>query len=232
MNIENSNTVKPDDWEDHIDDSYPNLHFMGMQGFGGDPERKDVIEMLCSKCNTGRHHGYSEPKKATAMDMGIASFSKYNMTTPADHIPGSVIRSSDGTFSYTLSRTAALMLSQMEQYCRANNINELDVTKHPLYNVWDELGASFDIRMVEYYKDDIGVDIETIANGGTIPYLKTKRRWRDNQSNEERDRVMRVAKLKRSVKALKRKIHNSDDLHTEELMEVHKMEAELVELKA
>ena len=232
MNVENSNSVKPEKGTYVIDDSYPNLHFMGMQGFGHIPERKGVIEMLCSKCNTGTHHGDNTPRKATVGEMALACFSVSNMITPGDHISGSIIPDKNEPCGYKLSATGIYMLAHMEAYCKDNGLTELDVTKHPLYDKWEEEGIKFNLqKLVQYNPENIKRDIEIQSKGGIIPYLKSKISWRDNQSETEREKKLRIAYLKRTIKAAKRKFHNSDDFDTEEAMGIHRMEAELTELK-
>lgn len=230
--VENSNLVLPGGRKNNNNPDYPNLHFLGMQGFGSDPERRGVIEMLCSECNTGKHHGESEPRKADDNEMAIACFSKTNMITPGDHISGSIIPDKTQKCGYRLSPTAVAMFSQMGEYCKENGIPELDVTKHPLYDTWAKQGIKFNPKQVLMYNGDIAKDIEIQSKGGIIDYLKSKVRWRDNQSVEEREKKLRIAELKRNVKALKRTIHNSDDFNEDDVMCVHRMEAELVELKA
>jgi len=232
MNIENSNSVRPEKDKYVIDDSYPNLHFMGMQGFSKNPEYHGKINMLCSKCNTGTHHGDSEPVKATASEMGLACFSKSNMITPGDHISGTIIRDNKAPHGYRLSPAAIIMLAQMEKYCKENDISSLDITKHPLYELWAEQGLNFDVRQIIHYKGDIANDIKIIADGGVIDYFRFRRSWRDNQSEEERDKNLRIAELKRTIKADKRKFHNSDGFNTEKAINIHQMEVELRELKA
>jgi hypothetical protein len=41
--------------------------------------------MLCSKCNTGEWHNEFDREEATEEESEVASYSKYNYTTPADH---------------------------------------------------------------------------------------------------------------------------------------------------
>ena len=76
-----------------IQEVYPKMWLMDMQGQGDEDitvngdifKKKDEIMMLCSKCNTGEWHNEFRREEATKEESEVASYSKYNYTTPADH---------------------------------------------------------------------------------------------------------------------------------------------------
>jgi len=85
--IENTNLVSK-----NIDTNpeYPNLHRIQMDGFNFDTPEIGEVKYLCSECNTGIWHGEFEKREADDIEKEIASYSKSNMTTPADHPEGCI----------------------------------------------------------------------------------------------------------------------------------------------
>lgn len=76
-----------------IDEVYPKMSLMDMQGHSDEDitvngdifKKKDEVMMLCSKCNTGEWHNEFRREEATEEESEVASYSKYNYITPADH---------------------------------------------------------------------------------------------------------------------------------------------------
>jgi len=91
--VENTNCVNRNI---NTNPEYPNLHKMEMDGFIPNREERGEIRYLCSECNTGIWHDEFPKKLATDSERLIASFSKTNMITPADHPSGCITGGYDG----------------------------------------------------------------------------------------------------------------------------------------
>lgn len=106
-----------------LDERFPNMSLMEMQGMydedtyvvnhigqdahGPITERvvfkpKDQVMMLCSECNLGKWHGEWEKHYATENDLEVASHSKYNYITPADH-DVDLVKNEDGDYTVKLN---------------------------------------------------------------------------------------------------------------------------------
>lgn len=75
-----------------VQEKYPNMSLMEMQGHddkditmnGQVWKSKDEVMMLCCLCNTGVHHNEFDRVVASEEETEVASYSKYNYTTPAE----------------------------------------------------------------------------------------------------------------------------------------------------
>jgi len=77
-------------------DRHPCYALMDMQGFGC----IDHVEMLCCECNTGKHHNEFPRTIANEDELKLATYSKYNLITPFDHVDGTIISDDAARFGY------------------------------------------------------------------------------------------------------------------------------------
>ena len=100
--VENSHCVRDKqsppirDYHGPIEDFYPNMYSMEMQGCGFEVEddiyvngeiwkAANEVRMLCSECNTGKWHDEFTKDYATDEEKEISTHSKCKMITPFDH---------------------------------------------------------------------------------------------------------------------------------------------------
>ena len=216
-----------------VNDELPNLTLKEMMGEG--ESRK--VQMLCQECNAGKVSDFKKhllkntlndnDKYPTPEELAIASFSQYNFVTLYDHPEGCLSKDmSNKRFGYKLNPPAIGIYNQMMMYAIENNIKNVTMKQHPLYTKWVAEGEDFDINEIINFTGDIGKHIrETRLNGGKVAEMNTdddlqrlmdrmpkeKKHWKEEQSEEEKAKMLKKAELKRVIKELKKSLNNAED---------------------
>lgn len=180
--------------------------------------------MLCSKCNTGIESEFRKQltdKEPNINERAIASFSKYNFITQFDHPEGTLIEEPSERFGHKLNKAPTGIYNQIVMYAIDNNVKNISVTQHPLYNKWVEEGDDFDINEIINFNGDIGKHIrEMKLNGGAIldnvatdeklNKLADGMAAKDVQSEEDKEKRLKLAEIKRKIKSLKKELPTAD----------------------
>lgn len=200
-------------------------------------EMLESHEMVCSECNTGTWHGIFKKEIATKEEIALASFSKFNAITPYDQPEISIIPSLEARYGYVLAPIGIGMFNQMYMYAMNEKLNGFLVTDHPLYHKWLEQGKNFNVQeLLDIRIEDMGKMIreqkingqhkpgvinesDALANQTAINQaaadkmaesLKPKPHWKETQSEQDKEKTLRKAELKREIKKVKKAINDGD----------------------
>jgi len=221
-------------------DELPNLTLKEMMGEGDSKK----INMLCQECNAGVVSEFKkslDDVKPDGEELAIASFSKYNFVTQYDHPESCLTPDKSKRFGFKLNPPAIGIYNQMVMYAIDNNVKNIKMTDHPLYDEWVAEGDDFDIEKIKNFTGDIGKHIrETKLNGRkdlksnpdqqlakVLEMQEKDKHWKETQSEEERESMLKKAQLKREIKELKKSLSTTEN--KEEVLA--KIEAKREELK-
>lgn len=195
-----------DDAGNYVAGGYPDMGLMDMQGHGdkvyvGETykgtklfKEKDEILMLCSECNVGKWHGEFSKDYATDEELELAKYSAYNMITPYDHDENIIIADNDAPHGYRLTKTDDIV-----KLVGGDKLEEVKaILERPMNTDEDIEETKRSLQTLLAATNVLNPDMLTTLIGGT------KRNRKDTQSEEEKDRALNLAELKREIKRLKK----------------------------
>lgn len=171
--------------------------------------------ICCSECFTGQWHNEFEKRYATEDEMILAKLSKYSMITPYDHPEGTIFKNDAAPHGYSSYPSVEKGITITGAAGDYDGNTDGRFSPSTAFSA-GRRGKNTALIMMAGLAA-CGIDISAVMTGGLGQKVNSK----DEQPESEKERMLKLAELKRKIKVLKK--HKDLSIVQEELQNLQMM---------